>query len=756
MVPDMNETSRLGLAAAVTEDSKSTKPNKAAPEPPRASDGLVTWSLEGNQKEESVKSIIHEDDGIRAIEAVSGQEGKRIRVDLGDFQNGGKYRSIVKIQSRWGDKKTGTWTMGTGWLAREDLVITAAHNVFSATHNCQASRIQCWIGYRGVSITDKSSVQHRNALNVVTTESWLRQRSDRERRDVAIIQVDKPFAGNLRLFKYTNTPTAKREGTIIVVGYPGDKSPKPSDDPDSWMCEARQKANYDHDRSANHMIEYKMDTYGGQSGAPILLSDHNGTVVIGTHCYGGTGGKVNSGSPIGGEYGNNYDDFIKRVELSKKEAPHRLGDFQPKFDHPESQPGSYYSGIRDSGLDDFWDMLRDVDQVGLYPIGEHSALGPVGWLMGTVAGGMIGILSASAENTGQAGFIFPSKRDPVMACIYRAQLAESAFQCVLQLAPSRERTRIMFNMQKFWIDHPSWLPFDTLGEEHLQAQLRPIFNDFGFRLAVSQWQKGVNANPRVKPLGKELLKLTDLGPIDLSRRGDPLLRTLFSGQTRFVHSADEVTVESRGLWLSELLRTAVRVAKPIVSEPASYGLRRIVKAMGVGHKDSALMPSPNRIDSEMGRILGRAVGAEVAMEAGHKDSALMPSPDRIDSEMGRILRRAVVADTALQVLEDMQLWELQALSVVPRGTERESALDKLKTIVQEMGQRTTDIAEESIVKHFGPIHMRLQRQTHHNGRNAVPASAVADLDELPGELNENGNKPPAHYSPTAVPESKDV
>ncbi|KAK8143158.1 hypothetical protein G3M48_007621 [Beauveria asiatica] len=719
----MNESGRLGLGAAVTEDGKSTKPNKAAPEAPLASDGLVTWSLVGNQKQESIKWTIHEDDDIRTVEGNFGQEDKHKPVDLEDFQDGGKYRSIVKIQSLWGDERTGKWTMGTGWLVREDIVITAGHNVFSATHKCQASRIQCWIGYRGHSLISDSSVQHRSALNVVTTESWLGQHSDRERRDLALIQVDKAFAGNLRLFRYIDTPTAKANGSIIVVGYPGDKSPEAlAGETGAWMCEARQKANYDHDSSANHMIEYNMDTYGGlaigchqsanedallgafvgQSGAPILFSDHNGTVVIGTHCYGATGGSVSSGSPIGGEHGNNYDEFIKLVEPSKRDEPHRLGGFQPKFANPESQLGSSYRGIiGDGSPDGFWDMLEAVLGVGLYPSRERTTLGPVGWLMATIAGGMIGVLSETAGTTGQEGFIFPNGKSK-RACIHRAQLAESALQCVIQLEPSQERERIMSSMQK--------------------AQLSPIFNDFGFRLAVSQWQRGVNVNPRAKPVDRELLKLRGHGPTVRSRRGDVLLAFLSGARTRFVHNADDMTVESRGLWLSDMLESALRAAKPIVSEAASKAVSRTVHAMGVGHEDAGLVPAQ----------------------------------DQIDVEMDRILKRVVVAETALQALEDMELRELRALRVVPGGTERESALDRLMTILQQMGPRATLIAESTMARLFTPIVHRLWKQSHQDDHHAVPGSAVADPDEVPGTPNENGNIPPPAHSPTAVPESKHV
>ncbi|ATY67355.1 Serine cysteine trypsin [Cordyceps militaris] len=716
MIPDISGTSHLELGAAATEDGKSTKPNKPAPESPLASDGLVTWSLLGDQKQESIKHTIHGHDRIRAIEASFDHEDKRTPVDLGDFQDGGKYRSIVRIESRWGGERTAPWTIGTGWLVREDLLITAGHNVFSAAHQCQASHIQCQLGYRGGSFIDESSEQYRSALNVVTTKSWLRQHRDRDRRDLALIQVDKPFTGNLRLFKYIQTPTSKKEGTIIVVGYPGDEHLETFVGETSlWMCEARQKANYDLDKSANHMIEYNMDIYGGQSGAPILFSDHTGTVVIGTHCYSGTGGKVNSGSLIGGEYGNKYEDFIKRVELSKREEPYRLGGFQPKFAHLDS----YYSEFsRSGGTNDFWAMINKVKEIGLYSFGggQSLTLGPVGWLMGTIAGGMIGLLSATARTESQKRYESPTW-DLINACACRAQLAEAAFQCVMRLTPSEEREKVILKMRDYWVDHLSWLPFDTLSEVHLLVQLSPIFNDFGFRLAVSQWQKDISANPEVKPLGQEFLKLPRIGQIRFDKRGDGLLWGLFGVQSRFVHSVDQKNVESAAGWLAGVVKTAIQVAQPIVSEAASKDLRRIVDAMGMG------------------------------------DSGYIPIPDMIDQEMGWIVKRAVMADMALQVLENLDFEVLAELTVMPRGTERESALANIRTIIQQIGPKPIELAKISMMKLFDPIYSRLLEQKIHP--KAVAGSAMAKADEAPGEPHENGNKTPAH-SPTVVPEIKNV
>lgn len=69
-------------------------------------------------------------------------------------------------------------------------------------------------------------MQCRLATKLVTTAQWIQNNNDCTRsEDVAFLQVDKPFKGNLNLFKYTNTTPAPGNEVILgVVGYPGDKS----------------------------------------------------------------------------------------------------------------------------------------------------------------------------------------------------------------------------------------------------------------------------------------------------------------------------------------------------------------------------------------------------------------------------------------------------------------------------------------------------------------------------------------------------
>jgi len=98
------------------------------------------------------------------------------------------------------------WYMGTGWLIRPDLLVTAGHNVFNwASDLGPATTIHCHIGYQGKASIGTGGVQSREARRIVTSAEWIASKDNRN-RDFAFIQVDRPFTGDLRLFKYEVTP----------------------------------------------------------------------------------------------------------------------------------------------------------------------------------------------------------------------------------------------------------------------------------------------------------------------------------------------------------------------------------------------------------------------------------------------------------------------------------------------------------------------------------------------------------------------
>lgn len=164
------------------------------------------------------------------------------------------------------------YAMGTGWLIAPDILVTAGHNVFDwsgyGVGLGRAVHIKAYIGYHGKRNIDSPAVQLRLAKNVVTTGEWLTSRENRH-RDVAIIQLDRPFTGNLRLFSYKSTPKQADE-MIGVVGYPADKvfvNADETEEKGAMMYEQFGGIAYSTEKNKGNplgMLKYRISTFGGK------------------------------------------------------------------------------------------------------------------------------------------------------------------------------------------------------------------------------------------------------------------------------------------------------------------------------------------------------------------------------------------------------------------------------------------------------------------------------------------------------------
>jgi V8-like Glu-specific endopeptidase len=122
--------------------------------------------------------------------------------------------------------------MGTGWLVRPDLLITAGHVVFDYSYEYRAAvQIKCYIGYDGRNSVGGPTCQPRYGKHVVTTGEW------------------------------TNEPN-RRKDLAFILGYPGDMSV--GGETGAQMYELSKKTKYDLDDNDLHMIKYKISTFGGE------------------------------------------------------------------------------------------------------------------------------------------------------------------------------------------------------------------------------------------------------------------------------------------------------------------------------------------------------------------------------------------------------------------------------------------------------------------------------------------------------------
>ncbi|PYH28391.1 ATP synthase F1 [Aspergillus neoniger CBS 115656] len=279
-----------------------------------------TWTL-ARATTEAVESFfgLHEE-GNEAV-----FDDDRELVDRKHFAPGGKYRSIIKLFMRYEGQEPDDQrhAMGTGWFVRDDTLVTAGHCAFDWSQNDgkgfgRAIEVKAYIGYNGKRSINDPSVQFRHGVQIVTTEGWLQSGP-------------------------TETPLFSKD-IIGVVGYPGDM----------------QTVEWDRRKAANQMLEYRIDTYKGQSGSPVLVQNRP-LISIGAHT-------TKAG--------------IKYVRVG--------GDSMDRKSDAE---------------DGFWDDLKDVLRVGAPMVSGalqtvSPFLGPIGGPIAALAGTAISVAAKRSVESG--------------------------------------------------------------------------------------------------------------------------------------------------------------------------------------------------------------------------------------------------------------------------------------------------------------------------------------------------------------------
>ncbi|KAL8378022.1 hypothetical protein RB595_008626 [Gaeumannomyces hyphopodioides] len=572
----------------------------------------------------------------------------RMPVYSQDYQDGGRYRSVVKIQARFGSH----WMMATGWLIKPNLLVTAGHVVFDWTQDLgQVQEVRCYIGYHGrgsVPTTSDSSsgtppaVQCRWGAKVVTTLQWVTNNNDRTRaKDFALIELAKPFIGKLNLFKFTNTTPVIGTGVILgVVGYPGDKSV--GTESGAEMYEQFLATDYNLETNKNHMIEYKISTFGGQSGAPIISRQEG--VVIGTHCYGASRGSGNSGNAIGGKYGNDYNAFI---DVFSRHIATSGGEFVPVPLQTATGDGGRGDSGSHEGAESWISVIGGL--VGAaspaLPFAGTLIGGPVGGALGTVVGGLIGSL-ASAESMEDDSL----SKKASDAAPDRAVLAEAALQTVMALQGGPQTDYILNHIKR------------TCGNgvpnvDKIADALRFIVTKHASQMTVQAMNRNsILTQPPAEamPDRRRLEALTESGLGDF--KGKDLYECLMtptipvSGEEGFIGS------------LGPLISKGMGLAKPIVTDFARKALEKY---------------GPKFISIIAGKL-------------GHAESTFDDHEMLNKNAVAMVIQRAYLADASLQALSSLNKSDLQMLKLEPQvaeehGLDEEGVWDFFKSVAQTIG-----------------------------------------------------------------------
>ncbi|KAJ6515419.1 hypothetical protein C8R45DRAFT_919467 [Mycena sanguinolenta] len=681
----------------------------------------ATWTLDVQPTDNSdaeTETMADHNHGERFVLAASvlGNDFRKLVAPI-HFQDGGRYRSIVKIQARFRNYDgEDEWKLGTGWLIRPDLLVTAGHVVYDQEYGCGATaHIKCYIGYngaqsvpkKGYSLTDIPPVQPRYGSKIVTTESWVKE-TDARLRDVAFIRVHKPFVGNLNLFKFTDTisPARLRVG---IVGYPGDKDL--DGEKGAQMYELFDNTVIDLQKHPRHMITYPISTNQGQSGAPVLSETDAGLIAIGTHCCGDIYREAkNVGNSIGGQWGNDYNLLISvfdstipttpnnieyvalgntvklPVPSPRPSFPSRRPTFgtQPSFPSLPPPPESSRTDpvlVRTNKVveEGFIDMLKDVARIGATAVQVGGSLfGPIGTVVVSAAGGLLGAL-AGQESTMLALAMGRRGTNSIAPGVgERAVLAEASLQGVLHLMEHGDANDPVINKVVSHMAH-NYTHFAP-NIDALSSRLAPQLTECALDIASQRLNRAIT-EPHQEAEFATLPRraLTGLpsaeSGFDLGKQG-AFAESLLS-PTRPLQGGEEGAFD----FLGSLLSKAVSIAKPLVSRAATVVVTDILP-----------------------QVLSRvpAIGS-----ATNSEATLSLVSSRNAEAANLIFKRALVADTAASALVSLTREELDTLKIKrfaqESGTEQqEGIVDFIKTAVQKIGPFALNTAQ-SAVKRFAPV-----------------------------------------------------
>ncbi|CAP61901.1 uncharacterized protein PODANS_5_2000 [Podospora anserina S mat+] len=616
-----------------------------------------------------------------------------------------------------GDK---SYAMGTGWLIAPDLLVTAGHNVFDWSGYGRglgkAVDIKAYIGYHGRSNINSPIVQFRSGKVVVTNAQWVVDRNNRH-ADVAFVKLDKPFTGNLRLFTYKNTPESG-DDMIGVVGYPADKTLEDADgreEKGALMWEQFTSITYVLDSAKNKgrgMLKYRISTFGGQSGAPVIRKGSK-QAVIGTHVYGG--GDKNSASVIG-PLGNDYEGMLKVFDGNLPPWGEHQGIKLVKYGYsitssgasPTTQPAprTGYTSAPAPGPLDAEGFFDDLKKVAKFVQGNVGPAAPVylqpflGGVHGAIAHAILGVINQATESA------LTDVSAVLQGTLERGILAEAALQSILKLEDNPITRKILQEMSSIWSTHYRSINFDPI-----ICRLGPALPLTANKILSSTEYTQTTATGEVK-LKTVPFAATSNGPATNGQQAE--LFGLFPGITigielgKFLVDTIKNRAESYRAegWFDDLGKVIVRAVE---REPLYQLTKKIVEHVS---ESSFSTQSLSQADRE---------------------AAIL------------VAKRAVFGETALQALSKLSSSELQQITMsVPEGQGHEESFgDFLGGLVRDIGGVVSQVAPV-VVGTVLPFPLRVAGAAESGGMLGVPAqplrkkSSSSVLDLIHGDGLSNG------------------
>ncbi|KAL9010457.1 MAG: hypothetical protein Q9173_004607 [Seirophora scorigena] len=682
-------------------------------------------------------------------ESVFGERDERVKVAEKHYMPGGKYRSIVKLFIHYEFQEPGKWAMGTGWLVKPDVFVTAGHCSYDWSHSLgRATEVKAYIGYHGNQSVKKPETQFRHVTRIVTTEGWLRGRGAKN-FDVSFMQVEKPFT-DITPIVYSETPESG-EYTIGVVGYPGDLKDDKTGEKGAYMYEMFLETKYDLALQADTMLEYQIDTFGGNSGSPVLRQPKLDS--IGAHVYGGT---INSASVIG-RYGNPYNDYLagfgvqlfndglnivpvkantntnlapshfgfSNGEVSTALGPNRRNGAsggQPQlFQQRSYQPTGYRKAAPpmtpstltaptrynrttsrygpESGEEGFLDIMKSALRVGgpllggILQTGLPMALGPLGAPIGALAGLALNAASKLAE-TGDAESFDPFEVQE--GTMERAILAEAALTAIQTLDMHPEQEEGIFSDMKDYVMRAA-PTIKKVAPRVMGAMMEPAL-----RIALSSLhnynEKGSSGAEAFGDQTGEPFRLNITYSADIDRPGDRDTEAFVSGLKNAMSHGQEGAFgdqeSEEGFF--DIISAGVRFAGRGLTTAARVGLPLLAQMMNEG-----------------------------AQESAEADAAAAPTAALSSSDLAK---RALVGEAALQAL----------IKLPPQVLEEEGFFDSIADVVKRIAPVVVKVAP-SVIGNLSPaIGALFKAAANSKGEATFAAAAPSGRKSLAPKRSSTG------------------
>lgn len=216
-----------------------------------------------------------------ALESIIGSD-ERVRILDTDLP---PWRMICALRMRG---PSGAGAIGTGWFIGPKTVLTAGHCVYSTQFfGGWATSIEVIPGLRGAG-ADPALRPYGSATSQRFTSIDRWTSAEDPDFDVGCIHLTEPLGNDVGWFSLAAmTPEQLSGFAVNVSGYPADRG-----------------AGAEQYHGANRVLSvtdrrlfYEVDTFGGQSGAPVWVHDGDGSppVAVGIHAYGIGGTPANLG-----------------------------------------------------------------------------------------------------------------------------------------------------------------------------------------------------------------------------------------------------------------------------------------------------------------------------------------------------------------------------------------------------------------------------------------------------------------------------